>query len=243
MKYLITFSYNGNYFKGYQKQKNLKTVQGCLEKYLTMLNDNEVVVTSSGRTDVYVHAINTKAHFTLDKNIKEYNIKTFLNRRLNGEIYIKDVVKVDDNFHARYDVVKKEYRYFINMGEFNPIEKDYVYQYNKKLDINKMKKASKLFIGEHDFRSFCSNEKEKANCIRNIYSIKIIKHNNKLELVFIGNGFLKHMVRNIVGILIKVGNGLFTTYEVETILEEKTRKHNTKPVPGNGLYLWNVYYK
>ena len=114
MKYLITFSYNGNYFKGYQKQKNLKTVQGCLEKYLTMLNDNEVVVTSSGRTDVYVHAINAKAHFTLDKNIKEYNIKTFLNRRLNGEIYIKDVVKVDDNFHARYDVVKKEYRYFIN---------------------------------------------------------------------------------------------------------------------------------
>ena len=243
MKYLITFSYNGNYFKGYQKQKNLKTVQGCLEKYLTMLNDNEVVVTSSGRTDVYVHAINAKAHFTLDENIKEYNIKTFLNRRLNGEIYIKDVVKVDDNFHARYDVVKKEYRYFINMGEFNPIEKDYVYQYNKKLDINKMKKASKLFIGEHDFRSFCSNEKEKANCIRNIYSIKIIKHNNKLELVFIGNGFLKHMVRNIVGILLKVGSNLLTVYEVETILEEKTRKHNTKPVPGNGLYLWNVYYK
>lgn len=243
MKYLITFSYNGNYFKGYQKQKNLKTVQGCLEKYLTMLNDNEVVVTSSGRTDVYVHAINAKAHFTLDKNIKEYNIKTFLNRRLNGEIYIKDVVKVDDNFHARYDVIKKEYRYFINMGEFNPIEKDYVYQYNKKLDINKMRKASKLFVGEHDFRAFCSNEKEKINCIRNIYKIKIIKHNDKLELIFVGNGFLKHMVRNIVGILIKVGNGLFTTYEVETILEEKTRKHNTKPVPGNGLYLWNVYYK
>lgn len=243
MKYLITFSYNGNYFKGYQKQKNLKTVQGCLEKYLTMLNDNEVVVTSSGRTDVYVHAINAKAHFTLDKNIKEYNIKTFLNRRLNGEIYIKDVVKVDDNFHARYDVVKKEYRYYINMGKFNPIEKDYVYQYNKKLDINKMKKASKLFIGEHDFRAFCSNEKEKINCIRNIYKIKIIKHNDKLELIFVGNGFLKHMVRNIVGILLKVGSNLLTVYEVETILEEKTRKHNTKPVPGNGLYLWNVYYK
>lgn len=243
MKYLITFSYNGNYFKGYQKQKNLKTVQGCLEKYLTMLNDNEVVVTSSGRTDVYVHAINAKAHFTLDKNRKEYNIKTFLNRRLNGEIYIKDVVKVDDNFHARYDVVKKEYRYFINMGEFNPIEKDYVYQYNKKLDINKMKKASKLFIGEHDFRSFCSNEKEKANCIRNIYKIKIIKHNDKLELIFVGNGFLKHMVRNIVGILLKVGSNLLTVDEVKMILEEKTRKHNTKPVPGNGLYLWNVYYK
>ena len=238
MKYLITFSYNGNYFKGYQKQKNLKTVQGCLEKYLTMLNDNEVVVTSSGRTDVYVHAINAKAHFNLDKNIK-----AFLNRRLNGEIYIKDVVKVDDNFHARYDVVKKEYRYFINMGEFNSIEKDYVYQYNKKLDINKMKKASKLFIGEHDFRAFCSNEKEKINCIRNIYKIKIIKHNDKLELIFVGNGFLKHMVRNIVGILLKVGSNLLTVYEVETILEEKTRKHNTKPVPGNGLYLWNVYYK
>ena len=129
------------------------------------------------------------------------------------------------------------------MGEFNSIEKDYVYQYNKKLDINKMRKASKLFIGEHDFRAFCSNEKEKINCIRNIYKIKIIKHNDKLELIFVGNGFLKHMVRNIVGILIKVGNGLFTTDEVETILEEKTRNHNTKPVPGNGLYLWNVYYK
>ena len=129
------------------------------------------------------------------------------------------------------------------MGEFNPIEKDYVYQYNKKLDINKMRKASKLFVGEHDFRAFCSNEKEKINCIRNIYKIKIIKHNDKLELIFVGNGFLKHMVRNIVGILLKVGSNLLTVYEAKMILDEKTRQHNTKPVPGNGLYLQNVYYK
>ena len=242
MKYLITFSYNGNYFKGYQKQKNLKTVQGCLEKYLTMLNDNEVVVTSSGRTDVYVHAINAKAHFTLDKNIKEYNIKTFLNRRLNGEIYIKDVVKVDDNFHARYDVVKKEYRYFINMGEFNPIEKDYVYQYNKKLDINKMRKASKLFVGEHDFRAFVTENKDKENCVRTITVAKVEEQDNILIFTFKGTGFLRYQVRNMVGLLIRVGENKISPETVEKILVSKDRTKSGKTAPPEGLYLTNVEY-
>ena len=243
MRYLITFSYNGNYFSGYQRQKNLKTVQGSLEEYLSILNNSPVSIHSSGRTDVGVHAINAKAHFDLDKDIKEYNIKTFLNRNLNGKIYIKKVEKVKDNFHARYNVLKKEYHYFINLGEFNPIEKDYVYQYCKPLNIRLMKKASKVFLKEHDFRAFCSNEKEKKNCIRTIYNIRIIRKKEKLELIFIGNGFLKHMVRNIVGILVKVGNNSINISDVKKILDSKERKHNTKPVPGNGLYLWKVYYK
>ena len=103
--------------------------------------------------------------------------------------------------------------------------------------------ACQLFFFAHLLIRVSSQARSQKLWLTIIYKIKIIKHNDKLELIFVGNGFLKHMVRNIVGILIKVGNGLFTTYEVETILEEKTRKHNTKPVPGNGLYLWNVYYK
>ena len=243
MKYLITFSYNGNYFKGYQKQKNLKTVQGCLEKYLTMLNDNEVVVTSSGRTDVYVHAINAKAHFTLDKNIKEYNIKTFLNRRLNGEIYIKDVVKVDDNFHARYDVIKKEYRYYINMGEFNPIEKDYVYQYNRSLNIELIKKASLLFEGTHNFKTFTKTTNEPKDYVRTINKITITYSNGILKLIFNGNGFLRYMVRNIVGTLISVGEEKTSINEIPEMFEKQNRVYACKTAHPEGLYLKNVFYK
>ena len=240
----MTFSYDGSNFSGYQKQPRERTVQKCLEDALKEINGGKnVIVVASGRTDAGVHAIGQRAHFDMDVKITPDKLMKGLNSILPDDIYVKSVHEVDDNFHARYDVIKKEYRYYINMGEFNPIEKDYVYQYNKKLDINKMRKASKLFVGEHDFRAFCSNEKEKINCIRNIYKIKIIKHNDKLELIFVGNGFLKHMVRNIVGILLKVGSNLLTVDEVKMILDEKTRKHNTKPVPGNGLYLQNVYYK
>ena len=130
MRYFITFAYDGSKYKGYQKQPDEKTVQGELEKALTTINGGEeVCVHASGRTDAGVHALNQKAHFDLDmKHITPEKLRDGLNGLLPKDIYIKNVEVVSDDFHARFNVKAKEYVYKINMGEYNPIEKDYVYQ-------------------------------------------------------------------------------------------------------------------
>lgn len=243
MRYLITFSYDGSSFMGYQRQKNLKTVQGSIEKVLFSLSKKEINLVSSGRTDKGVHGINAKAHFDLDLDISLYSLKKVLNKNLNGEIYIKDIEIVDNNFHSRYNVYYKTYNYYINTNMYNPIERNYIYQYNKKLDINKMRKASILLLGEHDFRGFCFQSKDKENTIREIYSCTIKDNNGIIEISLTGNGFLRKMVRNIVGTLIEIGSLKKEEDEIEKILNNKGLYHNKKCVPSCGLYLKDVVYK
>lgn len=239
----MTFSYDGSCFKGYQRQHNLKTVQGVIENELSLLNEKAVTISSSGRTDKGVHARCQKAHFDLDKSISCYNIKTYLNRKLNNEIHISDVIKVNDCFHARYDVLKKEYRYFINMGFFDVFKRNYVYQYNKSLNISKMKDVCSVFMGTHNFKSFCNDSNERENFERTIYDISLNVKDDILEISIIGNGFLKQMVRNIVGVLIKVGEDKLTKDQVKDILVKEDRCYNIKSAPACGLYLWDVTYK
>lgn len=243
MRYLITFSYDGSSFEGFQRQKNLKTVQGSIEEVLTKLNKKKVNLISSGRTDKGVHGLSAKAHFDLDINISLYSLKKVLNKGLNGEIYIKDIEIVDNSFHARYNVYSKTYSYYINTNMYNPIERNYIYQYNKKLDIDRMKEASVLLEGEHDFRGFCFQSKDKENTIREIYNISINENNGIIEISMTGNGFLRKMVRNIVGTLIEIGSFNKEKEEINKILNSKGLYHNKKCVPGSGLYLKEVVYK
>ena len=243
MRYKMTFSYDGSCFKGLQRQSNLKTVQGEIEKILSKIDEQKVDITCCGRTDTGVHAINTVAHFDLVKNIKIYNLIKHLNSNLNGEIYVKSIETVDNEFHARYDCIEKEYRYYINVGEYNLFKRNYIFQYNKKLDVNKMKEALKYLLGEWDFRSFCSDEKEKENCVRIINSIKVLNENNIIEIRIAGNGFLKHMIRNIIGVLIEIGSDKKDVSYMKEILDRKSREKLPKPVPSCGLYLYNVKYK
>ena len=242
MRYLINFSYDGSKFHGFQRQNKLKTVQGEIEKALANLAQSEVSIHASGRTDKGVHAKNQYAHFDLDKDIKPYNLKKYLNSNFNEEIYIKSVENVSNSFHARYNVKDKTYSYYINMDEFNPIEKDYVYQLCKKIDINEMKKASKCLIGEHDFRSFATDSNDKENTIREIYSITFENVNNQLKVTFVGNGFLRKMVRNIMGILIEIGLNKKKGSYLKDILDSKKRIGNLKCAPPEGLYLEKVSF-
>ena len=242
MRYLIRFSYDGSCFSGFQKQKNLKTVQGEIEKALENLNQKEVSIHASGRTDKGVHAKEQYAHFDIDKELKLYNLKKYLNKSLNGEIYISKVNNCDNNFHARYNVINKKYSYYINTGEYNPIKRNYEYQLNEELNINAMQKASLYLIGKHDFRSFATDSEAKENTKREIYRIDIEKNNETIKITYLGNGFLRKMIRNITGILIEIGlNNKKYTYMKE-ILELKSRKGNLKSVPACGLYLEEVNY-
>lgn len=242
MRYFITFSYDGSCFNGFQRQNGLKTVQGSLESALITLNGSLVSVCASGRTDKGVHALMQCAHFDLDREIKAYNLKKYLNNSFDGEIYVKEVSLVSDSFHARYDALSKVYSYYINTGEFSPVNRNYQYQYCKGLDVSLMKKASMCLIGKHDFRAFCTDSKDRENCVRTIYNIEFDILGDILKITFVGDGFLRKMIRNIVGSLIEVGSLKKDVSYVSDVLESNFRGGNLKCAPGCGLYLEKVNY-
>ena len=243
MRYKITFSYDGTNFNGYQVQPNLRTVQECIENAVSYMNKQKYTsVTSSGRTDKGVHALNQVAHFDLDITNTIDKIKRGLNSNLPEDIHIISVEKVNDNFHARYSVKKKEYIYKINLGEYNPIDRNYIYQYNKEIDIEAISKAIKYFEGTHDFTSFVSSEDIREDKVRTIYKTNVKVKNNILEISFIGNGFMKYQVRNMVGLLIAIGEHKKSIEEVKKIIENKNRSQKFKTADACGLYLKKVWY-
>ncbi len=246
MKYLMTFSYDGSNYKGFQKQPRAKTIQGEIEKILKIINNNEEVsIHASGRTDAGVHALNQKAHFELDTKISCEKLKQALNSMLPDDIYVKEIVEAKDNFHARYDVKAKEYIYKINMGEYDPIERNYVYQYNKRLDVVEMERALKYLEGEHNFRAFTKADEQKDDYVRTIIQAKLtrdMRNVNKITISFVGTGFLRYMVRNIVGTLIEIGEGKRKSEDIIEILKSQDRRQAGKTVNPEGLYLKDVFY-
>jgi tRNA pseudouridine38-40 synthase len=242
-RYLIGFAYDATNYYGYQKQPDLKTIQGVMEDALTSINNNhKVVMYASSRTDRGVHAMNQKAHFEIDINITCSKLKRAMNSNLPNDIHVNDVVEVDEKFHARYMTTKKEYLYILNMGEYNPIERNYVYQYNKKLDVDKMSIAIKHFEGKHDFTSFVCAEDIKENNVRTIFEASIKEEDDKIYFTFIGDGFLKYQVRNMVGTLIEVGNGKRDPSDIINIIKAKDRRKAGKTAKPEGLSLVNVWY-
>ena len=246
MRFFITFAYDGSKYHGYQKQPKTRTVQGELERVLTTINNNEkVCVSASGRTDALVHALNQKAHFDLIINITKDKLKYALNNMLPKDIYIKQVEVVENDFHARFNVKSKEYIYKINVGEYNPIDKDYIYQYNKNLNIEEMKKAIKYLEGTHDFKSFTKVDDERDDYVRTIFRASITHDQNNLDIInisFLGTGFLRYMVRNMVGYLIEIGEGKHSSGDIIDVLNACNRTCAGITASPEGLYLKDVFY-
>ena len=247
MRYRIDFSYDGTNFNGYQLQPNLRTVQNELEKAVSYLNRQTYTqVQSSGRTDKGVHALNQVAHFDLDIEIPLYKIKRGLNSNLPADIHVINVKSVSNNFHARFSVKKKEYIYRINIGEYNPMMRNYVYQYNKRLDVVEMERALKYLEGVHNFKAFTkTNEENIDDYERKIIQATLIRNYkdvNKVTISLLGTGFLRYMVRNIVGTLIEIGEGKRKSEDIITILESQDRRQAGKTAHPEGLYLKDVFY-
>ena len=246
MKFFITFSYDGSSFNGYQKQPGKRTIQGEIEKVLKQINDNKKVdITASGRTDAGVHAINQKATFSLDVNISVDKLKKAMNSLLPRDIYIKKVENVSEEFHARYSANGKEYIYKINMGEYNPIDRNYIYQYNSKLDVVEMERALKYLEGTHNFKTFTKTDEEKDDYVRTISQTSIIRDSkdvNQIVISFVGTGFLRYMVRNMVGTLIEIGEGKRKSEEIIEMIKKEDRRVAGKTANPEGLYLKNVFY-
>lgn len=246
MRYFMTFSYDGSNFNGYQKQPRKRTVQGEIETVLKQINDNKkVTIYSSGRTDAGVHAISQKAHFEMNIKISPERLIKGMNSLLPDDIYIKDIKLVDNEFHARFDAIGKEYIYIINMGEYNPIERNYVHQLCKKLDLVSLERGLKYLEGTHNYKSFVKVDDGITDYIRTISETNIERDNNdfnKIIISFVGTGFLRYMVRNMVGLLIEIGEGKRKPEDIIDILSKKNRKCAGKTAPACGLYLKNVFY-
>ena len=240
MKYLINLTYNGNSFYGYQIQKKELTVEGELEKCLSKILNEKINTIASSRTDRYVHALDQYCTFDYNKNINISKLIKSLNSIINDSIYIKKIKKVNESFNVRHDVNKKTYVYKINMGKYNPIEKDYVYQYCKKIDTNLLDEYISKINGEHNFKSFTSDT-DNNNYIRNVnISYRITK--NILYLKFESSGFLRYMIRNIVGLLIDINNNKKSINDIEKIFKKENRESLGMCAPGNGLYLEKIEF-
>lgn len=243
----MTFAYDGTDFNGYQKQPEKRTIQEVIEHCLTKLNGNLVVsLHASGRTDAHVHAYAQKAHFDLEKDADVQKLCHSLNQMLPKDIYIEKIEEVDSDFHARFSVLTKEYIYKINIGQYNPFERNYVYQYNQKLDVSKIVSALHNLEGTHNFKAFTKIDEEKENYERTIYKAELKMDEMNPDILifsFLGTGFMRYMVRNMVGTLIEVGECKRDSKNIIDILESKDRCQAGKTAPPEGLYLKNVYYE
>ena len=240
MKYLISISYDGSKFYGFQRLKNHDTIQKKIEDALSIIAKKKIEIKGAGRTDRGVHATDQKATFNLDINIDIDHLKIALNSLLAPYINITSVKIVDENFHPRFNVLKKEYIYKINLGKYNPLLFDYTFEPNYKLNIPKMKECAKVFLGVHNFKNFTSGERSNYECI--IYDIKFKKVKEVLEIKFIGKSFYRYMIRNLVGAMLDISNEKASIEEIKEALEQPDVKKQFKTAIPNGLYLNKIEY-
>ena len=235
-------SYDGSKFHGFQVQDNQRTIQGEIQKALKKINEKEVIIHASGRTDAKVHAVHQVFHFETNKNLPEQQWKRAINHFMPNDIYILDAKYVADDFHSRYSAKRKEYRYYLNTKEYDPFETNYIFQYGRELDVELMQEAAKIFLGEHNFASYCSYD-QYGNTIRTLYEFNITQKEGVITFQLIGNGFRRYMVRHLVGGLIQVGAKRITKERLLEMLESCGEKKCLFKAKPQGLYLQEAYYE
>lgn len=245
MRYFAVVSYRGTSFCGWQRQtvSKLPSIEETIEKVITRLLSFETKIYGSGRTDAGVHTLGQTFHFDSPKELDEQKFAHSLNELLPKDIRILSVSKVDDSFHARFNAKTKTYLYKIrNKKVSDPFASDLEYTLGQKLDVEKMVEAAKLFEGEHNFQNFTSKEQDDEKFVRNIQEITIKSEKDNIEISLTGNGFMRYMVRMIVGNLIQVGLGKLTSEDIKKELENPVRRPSSYKAPAYGLYLKEVKY-
>ena len=242
MRVKCIVSYDGSQFHGFQIQNKQRTVQGEIQKALKKINEEDVIIHASGRTDAKVHAVHQVFHFDTKKNLPVEQWKRAINHFMPNDIYILDAQYVDESFHSRYTAIKKEYRYYLSMNEYDPFQTNYIYQYGRSLDIELMQDAANIFLGEHNFASFCSYD-QYGNTIRTLYSFGIQEKDGIVTFRLVGNGFRRYMVRHLVGGLIQVGAKRISKDVLIEMLESCGEKKCLFKAKPQGLYLQEVYYE
>jgi tRNA pseudouridine38-40 synthase len=239
----MVLEYDGTNYCGWQAQKNGVAVQSVLEKCLAKILGKRAPVTASGRTDAGVHAlgqvVNVKAAFPMD----DKSLLMALNSMLPDDIAIKSVATVSSDFHAIKDALRKKYRYVIlNSRVPSPLMARTSWRVPVALDVNRMKKSAAVLVGEHDFRSFMGPRSSIKSTVRNIISLSVKKRGEQILVDVTANGFLKYMVRRIVGTLVEAGKGKLAHDDIGRILDAADRTMAGPTAPAHGLCLVEVFY-
>ena len=242
----ITLAWDGTEFHGWQVQPGLPTIQGVLEEIIGAIEGKPVHVAGSGRTDAGVHARAQVAAFTIENPIPADNLGRAMNRLLPPAIRVLETIVTDADFHPRFDAIAKTYQYTIHrMPICSPFAWRYVHHYPYPLDEAAMISAAGLFEGEHDFTAFAASDNrddEGKSRVRTIFTSTLARSEDRLVYTVRGSGFLKHMVRNIVGTLIETGRGNLDSGSIKAFFAADSPRKAGPTAPAKGLVLLSVEY-
>ena len=250
MNYKLIIQYDGTDFHGWQVQGSERTVQGELQRVLSLLEGADVSVAGSGRTDAGVHAEGQVASVKLNKSFTPEKLRGAINGNLWRDVRILNVEKAADDFHARFSAKGKTYVYrIINAPVISPFWVRYVHHESRPLEVARMREAARFFLGEHDWTAFSSANSDSENKVRTIsdFSVESVwdARSNSLMIEFriTGNGFLRYMVRSIAGTLLEVGRGEKDSDTIQTAIVSGDRSLAGITAPAHGLTLMKVYYE
>lgn len=240
----LLIEYDGTNYHGWQVQPNGLTIQEVIEKKIEIMTRQRVRLIASGRTDAGVHALGQVANFQTSSPIPVEGFLRGLNSLLPPDIVIKSAGEVEPEFHAQYGVKRKTYRYLILNRELpSAIYRNYAWHIPLPLDVSAMENAVRILLGKKDFSSFRAADPDLTDPVREVFQARwSMKEENFLCFTIEGDGFLKHMVRNMVGTLIEVGKGKISGEEFKRILEARDRRQAGITAPPQGLFLVEVKY-
>jgi len=242
VRYKCKLAYLGNNYAGFQSQANALAIQDVIEKALLIIFKKKIRIIAASRTDQGVHALGQVFHFDgeeMDINKLKYS----LNSLTPKDIHIKNIDIVSTDFHARFSVKEKTYVYLINTGEYDVFYEGRAFQKRYKLDYQLMKEVANLYLGTHDFSSFNTTPYAiKENQVRTIYEFSIKKKGDRYLIKVRGDGFLKNMVRIMVGTMVEVARGKKDIEEVEMMFKQPSKEKRRYNIDANGLYLVRIDY-
>ncbi len=237
-------AYDGSRYLGWERQPGTEmTIQGKLEKVLSLMTGNPVEVIGAGRTDAGVHARAMTANAFLETLRTEEEIRDYMNRYLPEDICVREVRRAGERFHSRYNALGKTYRYTCYVGDTKPVfDRKYVYALEERPCVEDMCRAARYLTGEHDFASFCGNPKMKKSTVRLVDRIEIVQKGDYLTFTYHGTGFLQYMVRILTGTLLEVGYKKRDPESMEELLAAKKRALAGATAPAQGLCMIKVDY-
>ncbi len=240
---LLTLTYDGTAFAGFQVQKNARTVQSAIQDAIEAIYGSRLPVVGCSRTDAGVHARDYKLTYHADDRLMPERIPTALNAHLPEDIAVKDACIVPDDFHVRHDVYEKEYEYVIcNAPYRDPFSVHHALHYRRPIDAERLHNAAQAFLGTHDFRAFMASGSDIADTTRTVRSVSVTRNGDFLYLRIAADGFLYNMVRIFVGTMLAVSEGKIAPDAIPAIIASCDRKKAGITVPAHGLYLNRVAF-
>lgn len=239
----LTVEYDGTAYHGWQIQPGLPTIQGVLQEIVKRISGEDVAITGASRTDSGVHALGQVANFRTQKDLAPDRWQRAFNGLLSPDIVIRRVETTPEDFDARRAAKEKTYRYAILNAPYpSALERHWLLHIHEPLELASMGEAAAILIGEHDFSSFRAADGGDRNPVRHVQEASLRSHGNRIDFVITANGFLKHMIRIVVGTLLDVGRGKTTPDDFRHILQSRDRQQAGRTAPPHGLCLVHVGY-